>query len=410
VLLLYAARDLTSGPLIVALRDAPELEPGEPFETPPLSYARTLLHLFGPPAFDGLLMLAASEARAGVGIGWLRGLAELAQRGAFDVTQRERLRDLATAMITDPAWGGGRAVYMALAAVGVPASLIERLWEIALAPAAAEPGGDEHARDEAHRALRALQASVDPRDVEARMARETEAAIARGAWDRVAELLDWGRGRAPDGMLALAERVLAAAEHEPGARRAAVTCVRELLYARRLGEAWMVEALGHPGSPYFTIAASVARQEASPAIVKALKRALDERGHEGRPAAEAAEALVLAGKMAPDAPQLDGVLERACTAARVELIGTLLCEGGSLASVRRHVTPLILSRDEKLAEAALKPIVISPELPGAGDLLTSVLRAGPLEGVRERIERRLGKPGEEELYWRDDGDDEEEGA
>src|SRR3954471_133008 len=35
-------------------------------------------------------------------------------------------------------------------------------------------------------------------------------------------------------------------------------------------------------------------------------------------------------------------------------------------------------------------------------------RAGPLKVVRERIERRLGKPGEEELYWRDDGDDEEE--
>ena len=117
---------------------------------------------------------------------------------------------------------------------------------------------------------------------------------------------------------------------------------------------------------------------------------------------------MIAGEMAPDAPQLDGILERACTAARVELIGTLLGEGGSLASVRRHVAPLLLSRDEKLAEEALAPILDIPELPGAGDLLTSVLRAGPLEVVRERIERRLGKPGEEELYWRDDGDEEEE--
>ena len=83
-------------------------------------------------------------------------------------------------------------MYAALAAVGAPASLIERLWEITLAPAAAEPAGDERARDEAHRALRALQASLEPRDVEARFVRETEAAIARGAWDRVAAFLDWG--------------------------------------------------------------------------------------------------------------------------------------------------------------------------------------------------------------------------
>ena len=90
--------------------------------------------------------------------------------------------------------------------------------------------------------------------------------------------------------------------------------------------------------------------------------------------AEAAEALVIASKMAPDDPRLDGILERACTAARVELIDTLLGEGGSLASMRRHVAPLLLSRDEKLAEEALGPILNTPELPGAGDLLTSVLR------------------------------------
>ena len=117
--------------------------------------------------------------------------------------------------------------------------------------------------------------------------------------------------------------------------------------------------------------------------------------------------LAEAGAEADD-PRLDGILERACTAARVELIGTLLVEGGSLASMRRHVAPLLLSRDEKLAEETLAPILITPELPGAGDLLTSVLRASPLEVVRERIERRLGEPGEEDLYWRDDGDDEEE--
>lgn len=410
VLLLYAARDLTGGAVSVAFRDAERPKRGHEMDVPTVSGVATLLHRFGPPAFDGLMMLAEIEARVGVEYGWLDALAKLATGRALDVTQRRRLRDLAAAMITDPAWGGGRAVYAALAAVGAPAPVIERLWAIVLAPAAAEPGGDERARGEAHRALRALQASLEAPDVEARFVRETEAAIARGAWDRVTAFLDWRRDPMPDSMLAVAERVLAAAEHDPGARGAARTCVRELLAAERLDDTWLVEALGHPESPFFTVAAAIARVDASPAVVAALERAIEERGHEGRPAAEAAEALVLTGAMNPGDPRLDGILERACTAARVELVSSLLHEGASLVSVRRHIAPLLLSRDEKVALEALTPIMNIPVLPGADDLLTSVLRGGPLEVVRARMERRLGKPGEEELYWRDDGDDEEDGA
>ena len=99
VLLLCAARDLTYGFLTTTLRGAPGSKRAHDMDTPSVSCAETRIDLFGPPAFDGLMMLAA----------------------------------------------------------GAPASLIERLWAIAVSPAAAEPGGDERARDEAHRALRALQ-------------------------------------------------------------------------------------------------------------------------------------------------------------------------------------------------------------------------------------------------------------
>lgn len=58
-----------------------------------------LLRRFGAPAFDGILAMAAREARAGSEGGLLDALLSPARKGAFDEAQRERLRDLAARLL-----------------------------------------------------------------------------------------------------------------------------------------------------------------------------------------------------------------------------------------------------------------------------------------------------------------------
>ncbi len=58
-------------------------------------WAKALLRRFGAPAFDGILALAAREARAGGRRGWLDHLPSLARTGVFDEAQRDRLRHFA---------------------------------------------------------------------------------------------------------------------------------------------------------------------------------------------------------------------------------------------------------------------------------------------------------------------------
>ncbi|MFT3772839.1 MAG: hypothetical protein QM820_46225 [Minicystis sp.] len=221
-------------------------------------WANALLRRFGAPAFDGLLALAARGAHAESARTWLGGLTTLARKGGLDEAQRERLRDLAAGLLSHEK---ERVVSMAcevLAETGAPASSIERLWSLALRPIPADDG-DGGSRI-AIGAICALAGSRDLAGIDARFVQEAEAALDRGAWTTLECLVREGWQRGNEGVLALAERALAAAEREPAAAAIAETCVRALAQARRLrGSKWLAATLARPSSLLFPVAAEADR-------------------------------------------------------------------------------------------------------------------------------------------------------
>ncbi len=143
-------------------------------------WASELLRRFGAPAFDGLFVLAAREAQAGVHDGWLDALASLARKGPFDEAQRGRLRDLAAGLLGHSRRRVVVAACEVLEAVGTPASSVERLWSIVLDPPAPEDA--DYVRGDTRMTLFALTATVEMPEVDARMVVEADAAFQRGDW------------------------------------------------------------------------------------------------------------------------------------------------------------------------------------------------------------------------------------
>jgi hypothetical protein len=377
-------------------------------------WAAALVTRFGTPGFDGLVALAERQVRAGVNEGWLGALALLAEKDALDEAQRDRLRDFAAGALMEaeeaPVW----AVFASLRAVGAPASIVERLWSIALQPAAADPDPDSEPEDgpplTVRGALNVLEDTTTVPGIDARLLQEAEAAAARGAWALVGELARSGAKRKTPGLLPLLERTLRAGELDPAALVAAERCVQAGYDAGHFGSKWFTTMLGRTSSPLFAAVAAAVPSGAPPGVVAALRRALDARSREGATAAEAATALVTIEQMATDHPRLDGILERAPEAQRERLACLLLAEGAPLAPLRRHLASLLLSRDEERAQNVFTGVEMCHQSEGRWEMLESVLEGGPTAGVREYIEHHLGAPSEAETYWRELGEEDEEEA
>jgi hypothetical protein len=257
-------------------------------------------------------------------------------------------------------------------------------------------------------ALLALEATTGMPEIDARFVQETEAALARGAWQTLGALALTGGRRGVPGVLAVAERVLAMAEHEPAAEAIAVDCAQALQSAGRLRTKWFVTALGRPSSPLCAIAAEVVCVGAKPGVVLALQRALGDGARGGRSAAAAAKALVMTGESPADDPRLDGILERAPERECEELVSALLDAGAPLSTVRRHCARLLLSRDERIAIDVFVTLERFARGAEMWDLMESVMALGPTGEVRESIEHYLGAPSEAETYWRELGDEDDE--
>jgi hypothetical protein len=368
-------------------------------------WAGALLRRFGAPAFDGILAMAAREAQAGGGGDWLDALASLARKGALDEAQRARLRDLAAGLLGDGTTKVAGKACGVFEAVGAPAPAIERLWSLALAPSPRDEDGDRSGGGVTAR--HALGASKGAPEVEARFFREAKAALERRDWEMLGDLVATGGLYGIEGVLAVGMRVLGMVDREPGALAIAETCARALERAGRIGQKWIAAALEHPSSPLFDAVAEVVRVDAKPAVVRALRRALDDRARDGRAAAAAATALVLTDALPVDDPRLDGILERAPERARAKLVDVLFDAGAELASLRRHCEGMLLSQDERIARG----MFVTLERFGGGTekwtLMESVMARGPTGPVRESIDHYLGAPSEAEMYWRDPGDDDE---
>ena len=406
-LLLFGVRD------VVSTRPRPGLPRSEE------PWAELLIERFGAPAFEGLAALAARGARAGVDHEWLGALASLARKGALAPAWHARLRDIAREALGSPAWDGASSPLVTLACVGAPPDLLDRLWAIAVTPPADDEAGQHlHA---ARWAADALAGMADAPELDARIAAEGARALEARAYPEVERIAALGCQRGTPAAFDLGARCLAAVDDDPAAEGAALRCAYALDEAKRLDEAWRVNAVARPESPLFAIATHVLRKPASPAVLAALEGALESPARGGAAAAEAAVSLLRLRAIGVDDPRLDGLLARAPARARADLADALLLNDAPLPPLRRHLLELLVGADAKAAAVACEGL-LTKEPEGTRELFQAALAPGaraaagspggapgaPHPSIRDLIEHYLGEPGEVELYWRDGGDEEED--
>ncbi|MCC6553785.1 MAG: hypothetical protein IT372_12295 [Polyangiaceae bacterium] len=393
--------------LLYSLRDHTGIQRRPSLPTSEEKWAELLVARFGAPAFDGIADLAARGAMAGVDHEWLGALAGLARRGLLRDEWKDRLREIARAAVCSPAWDGATSPVHTLAVVGAPPELLDRLWSIVTTPTDEDAPRHWRWAYAIHWALDALVRLKDAPELDARVAAEGAEALRMRHLEKLGRLvlLGWRR-RSPE-VLALAERCLAALDEDPGLIGAAVQCAHALDDAGRIDDGWLLAALRAPDSPRFAVAARLSRKRTSPDLLEALEGALGSPARNGTAAAEAAEALVLMKAISREDPRLDGILERAPDKDRASLAGALVFHGAPVSSLRRHFLATLTSPDDEAASRAFEDLYARPPAE-TEEIFEAALAMSPPPPVRERLERRLGKPSETELYWRETDEDEDD--
>jgi hypothetical protein len=133
--------------------------------------------------------------------------------------------------------------------------------------------------------------------------------------------------------------------------------------------------------------------------VEALRAALGSSARDGATAASAAEALVEVGDLAPDDPQLDGLLSRAPFAERGGLAQTLLRRRRDLTGLVPHFVALLGQSDERIASEALDAMSFDTER--RTTVLEQALAIGVHPAVLDRVRHGLGRPTSSETYFAD---------
>jgi hypothetical protein len=380
---------------------------------PPRSdqWARTILEAFGAPGFDAVFTLAEREVPAGCpSSGWLEGLSTCASRGMLSPEQRLRLRTLATDLLLGAEACDSPVPFLVLGTVGIEGPVIERLWSMVVAPPGAdleEEGEDDPPVSPAWLALEGLRRSPEG---ERWMLEKAHEALAAQRWSTVGELLRAGLHPRSKGLYPVARRLLDAAERDPAALQGLVRCQHMLRKSGFLDLRWLIRTLARPSSPLFRVAAEVVNVRDPHLCFAALEAALDAPDRGGEPAAWAAHALLTLGRLPPDDPRLDGILSRAPAPLRLKLIAMLLDEGAELPLLAPHLRAAMLTKSAPEGREALLLLTNGRSLRGAWELLESVLASGPIEEVRRAILRHMGEPSEEEVYWRELGEEDEDAA
>jgi hypothetical protein len=370
-------------------------------------WARTILGAFGAAGFDALLTLAAREAPAGhPSDGWLAGLSICATSGTLSPEQQLRLRTLAADLVLGPETGDAQ----------VPSdAVLERAGASVVDPPSAdfdEADLDEEEEDAPSEptAWLVLEGLRQSPEIERWMLDKADEALAAQRWAAVGEILNSGLHPRSKGLHPVARRLLDAAERDPAALQGLVRCQHMLRKSGFLDLRWLIRTLARPSSPLFRVAAEVVNVRDPHLCFAALEAALDAPDRGGEPAAWAAHALLTLGRLPPDDPRLDGILSRAPAPLRLKLIAMLLDEGAELPLLAPHLRAAMLTKSAPEGREALLLLTNGRSLRGAWELLESVLASGPIEEVRRAILRHMGEPSEEEVYWRELGEEDEDGA
>ncbi|MFT3765459.1 MAG: hypothetical protein QM820_08095 [Minicystis sp.] len=377
---IFAARDLPRGTT-------------EPAHT--TAVADLLAERFGPAAFTGLAVLAERDARAGLDLQWLQETTRLATKLPLDEAERERLREIARIGLLSPAWDGALDPVRAADAAGLTPDIAARMIAILRMPEADVVGGRHFSAG--YTAGQVLSQARDVPGLDAQLAaaaREAWEARAWGAFGRIAEA---GCRCGVAEVIARVEQAVEALDDDPESFDGVAQATSGL--AGRIDDAWLLRYLRRPESAAFSVAVGlVPKEEASLAVLDALRAALDTDSRAGASAAEAARKLLWLGAIGPEDRRLDGILERAPAAERGSLAGFLLHKGTPIVSIRRHLLDLLATSDYEAVEDIVWALA-RRDVPGKKDLYEDALPLTTSAVVRQELEVELGEPHEDETYW-----------
>ena len=347
-------------------------------------FCRRIVAAFGPPGVTGILDLAElyPEGR----YGWLDTLSELVGKSDVPEAAFPALRAAATrrynATIGRPAY----STLKLLERLGVPAELVASIWSLSQ-----DQTQDDFIRSAAADALASLPdngAGFD--DV---VVAEMTAALAIPDFPRFARASAVGIGRKSPAAVAMSLEALA--EHGPRSAPTPSTvaalemCFIALLAVEKIPEGWVDEALSHPGTSAFAIAARQSWVKPTPYRRRILREALSN----GDPFTEAEAAVTLArlGEIEADGAEVDRIVTLAPLAKRAELVWLMLHARVSMKRLWPLLEEILVSSDPEVTEhfhysihllaykkkmasrlRALLPRIVDPVLRDAVELLFEV--------------------------------------
>jgi hypothetical protein len=365
-------------------------------------WGKVLIDRFGMPAVQGLCALAA---RYPVGrYGWLSAMEDLVENG---VITGPALPLVQAAAVHRLAVGSGHGEFNALALLrktlgpcGAPPEAFERVWRTAMDMAA-----PDYVRSTAASVLAAW-----PEDarLDSDVPVEMEAALSARDLPRFSRLAAIALPRKIPRALSIAERALrehASEAPEEVAVEALRVCAAGLRGADRLSEAWLLSALAQPGSAGFTVAARSSWRTATPAVRRALRRALSKTAEDSAAAAESAIALLHLQEISVRHPRLAALCARAPLEARSKLIADLLFLRAPLSHLWAPLAELLTSADPEVTKTLRDRVCFLHRRRCRAQALEILPRIVD-EDIRASIARQLRIPIRSQTYWQDTADPE----
>jgi hypothetical protein len=378
----------------------------------PSSLVELLAERFGPAAFWGISILAERDARAGLPLEWFGNLPKLLETLGLGDAERERVRELARLGLASPAWEGTLEPISALRIAGRTAETVDLLLPLITAPEADATGSPYFSAG--YVAMQVLGHPGEVPGLDERLLAATRAARDARAWGAFGRLGHAGCRRGVPGVVRLVMEVGDALDAEPEALRGvsyAAGAMRDRIDERwvltRGDPAWVLAHLRRPASRAFEVAVDLVSEPPELAVLEALRDALDTDACGGVSAAEAAAELLRLKAIGAEERRLDGILERAPVDHRVMLLATLLQLEAPIATLRRHLLPLLVSCEYEEVSTIFWTLW-RRDPPGKKELYEDAAPRASCASVRRELECELGEPREDETYWQSGEEDEEE--
>jgi hypothetical protein len=350
-------------------------------------FCRRIVAAFGLRGVTGILDLAAlyPEGR----YGWLDTLGELVDENAIPEAAFPGLRAAAARRYEATIGRTGYRTLKLLEKLGAPPELVASIWSLSQ-----DQAQDDFIRSAAADVLASLP--DNGAGLDGVIVGEMTAALATPDLPRFGRAAAVGVGRKIPAAVAMSLEVLAEHGRRPAPASSTVAtlekCFVALIAIDEIPEGWVDEALNHPGTSAFAIAARQAWVKPTPDRRRILREALSN----GDPftEAEAAVTLVRLDEIEGDGAEVDRIVTTAPLARRAELVWMMLYARVSMKRLWPLLEEILVSSDPEVTEhfhhsihslaykkkmasrlRALLPRIVDPVLRDAVELLFEVEEA-----------------------------------